>query len=74
MLVSPHLFLWVPPTGVEEATPTFDLHPGHQVSAPWPESDQGGSVYRLDGRPLEWDTRVASGRLDALNLVFPAGG
>jgi hypothetical protein len=73
LLVSPHLFLWAPSAGLQGATLTFDLPPGPQVSATWPESDQGGGIYRLGGRPLEWDARVAIGRFDALDLAFPGG-
>ena len=73
VLVSPHLFLWEPPAGVEGATLTFDLPPGLKVSAPWPESVRGGGIYRLGGRPLEWDARVAIGRFDTLDLAFPGG-
>lgn len=80
VLVSPRLFLWAPPGGIEAglagATLDFDLPAGMGVSAPWePIEGAAGTSgrYALGKRPLGWDARVAIGRFERLDLALPGG-
>ena len=80
VLVSPHLFLWAPPGGIEAgltgATLDFDLPDGVGVSAPWePAEGVAGTsaTYVLGKRPLDWDARVAIGRFERFDLELPGG-
>ena len=74
VLVSPHLFLWAPPEGLTGATLTFDLPPGLAISAPWPAVGEGeGTRFKIGGRPLDWDARVAIGRFEQFAIAVAGG-
>jgi hypothetical protein len=72
-LVDPGLWLWVADSPARQPIEvSFELPEGMTVSAPWTRLAHSGrnALYRLPDRPLQWDARVALGRMENFDIAI----
>ena len=75
LLLSPNSWLWYPGQSPSDAVTEliFELPPDLAISAPWPRQVRSGqrAIYRFGPRPHDWDSRMALGRFDVVEIAAP---